>query len=236
MSRHLTLLTVALTLTLAGTAQAQNEASPDTKDRGRAAIEFEDDEIHLVAAYYYSQRNHDSRWLLIEAAVSTEDRMTIHRDSIRLVTPDGVEVTLAGQKPFSQDIQRIRLVMQNASTTRHGILSYFKRRGQNEESGSSSSPVDRSSMTTSSSTTSGSPGVICSSSRRPGPGRTAPTPSSSSMKACAPQYQSNWSETMRMPPPALSGGGPSRRRVAPPVFRRGGQTLHAASLPALDIS
>ena len=57
--------------------------------------------------------------------MSTDDRMTIHRDSIRLVTPDGVEIALAGQKPFAQDIQRIRLVVQNARTTRHGIGSYF---------------------------------------------------------------------------------------------------------------
>jgi hypothetical protein len=132
MSRHLTLLLVATTLTLAGTAQAQNEGFPNTKAQGRAAVEYEDDAIHLVAAYYYSQRNHDSRWLLVEAAVSTEDRMTIHRDSIRLVTPDGVEITLAGQKPFSQDIQRIRLDMQNARTTRHGIGSYFNRQRSEE--------------------------------------------------------------------------------------------------------
>ena len=133
MSRHLTLLSVAMTLTLAGTAQAQDERFPNTKAQGRAAVEYEDDEIHVVAAYYYSQRNHDSRWLLIEAGVSTEKRMTIHRDSIRLITPDGVEVTLAPQTRFSQDISRIRLLIQNASTTRHGILSYFNRRGQNED-------------------------------------------------------------------------------------------------------
>ena len=133
MSRHLTLLFVAITLTLGGTAQAQDERFPNTKARGRAAVEYEDDEIHVVAAYYYSQRNHDSRWLLIEAGVTAEKRMTIHRDAIRLITPDGVEVALAPQTRFSQDISRIRMLIQNASTTRHGILSYFNRRGQNED-------------------------------------------------------------------------------------------------------
>ena len=133
MSRYRTLLTVALTLTLAGTAQAQNELFPHTKDQGRAAIEYKDEEIHVVAAYYHSQFNHDSRWLLIEAAVSTEERMTIHRDSIRLITPDGVEVTLATQERFGRDIARVRLLVQQASMTRHGVRSYFNRRGQSAD-------------------------------------------------------------------------------------------------------
>ena len=132
MSRRLTLLSVALSLSLAGTAQAQNELFPHTKDWGRAAIQYKDDDIHLVAAYYYSQRNHDSHWLLIEAAVSTEERMTIHRDSIRLITPDGVEVTLAAQQRFGRDIPRVRLIIQNATTTRHDVRSYFNRRGRSE--------------------------------------------------------------------------------------------------------
>ena len=132
MSRHLTLLSVALAATLAGTARAQSELFPNTKELGGAAIQYKDDAVHLVAAYYYSQRNHDSPWLLIEAAVSTEERMTIHRDSIRLIAPDGVEVALATQRRFALDSRRTRLLVQQAATTRHGIRSYFNRRGRSE--------------------------------------------------------------------------------------------------------
>ena len=132
MSRQRTLLSVVLTLTVAGSAQAQNELFPYTKDWGRAAVQYKDDAIHLVAAYYYSQRNHDSRWLLIEAAVSTEARMTIHRDAIQLITPDGVEITLAAQERFARDIRRVRPLVQNATATRHGVRSYFNRRGWSE--------------------------------------------------------------------------------------------------------
>ncbi len=132
MLRRLTLVLLGMSLVFAGTARAQDELFPNTKDWGRAAIQYKDDTIHLVAAYYYSQRNHDSRWLLIEAAISTEERMTIHRDSIRLITPDGVEITLAAQERFARDIQRVRPLVQNAATTRHGIGSYFNRRSQSE--------------------------------------------------------------------------------------------------------
>jgi len=131
MSRRLTLLCVALAFTLIGTAQAQNELFPNTTELGGAAIQYKDDAVHLVAAYYYSQHNHDSRWLLIEAAVSTEERMTIHRDAIRLITPDGVDVTLATQRRFARDSQRTRLLIQQAATTRHGIGSYFTQRAEN---------------------------------------------------------------------------------------------------------
>ncbi len=132
MSRHLTLLSVALALTLAGTAQAQNELFPNTKELGGAAIQYKDDAVHVVAAYYYSQRNHDSVWLLIEAGVSTEERMTVHRDAIRLITPDGEELALATQASFGRDIERTRQLIQNAALTRHGVGSYFNRRPQSE--------------------------------------------------------------------------------------------------------
>jgi hypothetical protein len=132
MPHRLTLLTVVLSLTLAGTAWAQNELFPNTKDQGRAVVEYEDDAIQLVAAYNYSQLNHDSRWLLIEAAVSTEERMTVPREAFRLITPGGVEITLAAQRRFSSDIQRTRLLVQNASTTRHGVTLYFNQRTQSE--------------------------------------------------------------------------------------------------------
>ncbi len=132
MSRCLTLLLLGISLVVAGTAQAQNDLFPNTEERGRAAIEYRDDAIQFVAAYYYSQRNHDSVWLLIEAGVSTEERMTVHRDAIRLITPDGEELALATQASFGRDIERTRQLIQNAAVTRHRVESYFNRRPRSE--------------------------------------------------------------------------------------------------------
>ena len=115
----------------AGVAQ-EDDFYPHTQERGRAAIEYEDEEIHVVAAYYYSQRHHDSPWLLIEAAVSAERAMDIQRDEIRLVMPDGREVPLASQRRFRQDLWRVRPLLQNASVTRHGIGGYFKGRRETQ--------------------------------------------------------------------------------------------------------
>ncbi len=109
--------------------QITRELFPNTEDRGRAAVEFEDDDLHVVAAYYYSQRHHDSRWLLIEMAVTAGRAMRIDRDDVHLLTPAGRRVELATQRAWSQDHQRVRPILQNARTTRHGIGGYFTEGG-----------------------------------------------------------------------------------------------------------
>ena len=126
MAYRLTLLLLGTSLVVAATALAQNDLHPNTKEHGRAVVEYRDDAIQLVAAYYYSQRNHDSVWLLIEAGVSTEERMTVGRDAIRLITPDGEELALATQTSFGRDIRRTRRLVQNATVNRHDVRSYFK--------------------------------------------------------------------------------------------------------------
>lgn len=109
--------------------QTTRELFPNTKDQGRAAVEYQDDDLHVVAAYYYSQRHHDSRWLLIEIGVTASRVMRIDRDDIYLLTPDNRRVELATQRAWSQDHQRVRPIIQSAYTTRHGIGGYFTERG-----------------------------------------------------------------------------------------------------------
>ena len=108
-------------------AAAQGEF-PFTRERGRAAVEYRNNDIQVVAAYYYSQREHDSRWLLIQTAVSTARLTTIPRSAFALRTPAGREIPLATQERFGEDVGRVRLLLQNASTTRHNVTSYFNQR------------------------------------------------------------------------------------------------------------
>jgi hypothetical protein len=121
----------ALTIA-AGTAFAQEEFSSANRQRGRAAVEFRDKEIHVVAAYYYSQRNHDSRWLLIEAGVSTTADTTIARTAIALRTPQGREIPLATQRRIGEDVPRIEQLLQNAGVLSHNVASYFTQRDRME--------------------------------------------------------------------------------------------------------
>ena len=122
-------ISAGLVLGSAAAAIAQEDGYfPNTKRQGRAAVEYRDAEIHVVAAYTYSQQNHDSRWLLIETAISTTQNMTIDRQDIRLVAPDGRSVMLSSQDRFAADAARLQVLLQNASVTRHNVLSYFNQR------------------------------------------------------------------------------------------------------------
>jgi hypothetical protein len=117
----------------AATVIAQEDGYfPNTKRQGKAAGEYRDAEIHVVAAYMYSQQHHDSRWLLIESAISTTRNLTIDRQDIRLVAPNGRSVTLSSQERFAEDAGRIKMLLQNASVTRHNVLTYFNQRRQAE--------------------------------------------------------------------------------------------------------
>ena len=135
MGRHplsmLGLCGAALALSLQAVA-AQQEFSPANRQRGKAAVEYRDSDVHIVAAYYYSQRNHESHWLMIEAAMSTNDPETIARDAIALRTPEGREIPLASQRRVGEDVNRVRRLLQNASTVDHDVVSYFVQRDRAE--------------------------------------------------------------------------------------------------------
>ena len=112
---------------------AQEEFSSANRQRGRAAVEYRDADIHVVAAYYYSQRHHESRWLLIETGISTDDLTTIHRNAIALRTPQGREIPLASQRRVGEDVGRIEQLLQNAGVLSHNVASYFPQRDRTED-------------------------------------------------------------------------------------------------------
>lgn len=122
----------ATVIMAAGSAFAQEEFSSANRQRGRAAVEFRDSNTHVVAAYYYSQRNHDSRWLLIEAGVSATDSVTISRSDVMLRTPQGREIPLATQRRIGEDVNRIEQLLQNAGVLSHNVASYFTQRDRTE--------------------------------------------------------------------------------------------------------
>ena len=105
--------------------QTTHELFPNTTDLGRAAIEYEDDDLHVVAAYYHSQQRHDSKWLLLEVAASANRNIRIDREDVYLLTPDGRRVPLATQRAWSRDHQLVRPIMLQARSTRHPVGSYF---------------------------------------------------------------------------------------------------------------
>jgi len=123
---------MAVTAFGAAALAQEDDYFANTKRLGRAAVEYRDPDIHAVAAYYYSQYNHDTRWLLVQAALTTSSNLVIHRDDIRLVTPSGREIALPTQARVLRGVGQIRPVVLGASASRHDVLSYFNERDRPE--------------------------------------------------------------------------------------------------------
>lgn len=121
------IVATGLAIAAAGAVSAQ-EFSSANREVGRAAIQYRDPDIHVVAAYYYSQQNHDSRWIMIETAISTNELTTIHRNDISLRTPQGRVIPLATQRRVGEDVKRIEQLLQNARVVTHNVVSYFPQR------------------------------------------------------------------------------------------------------------
>ena len=120
-------------LAFAGSHVAAQQEFHSIKKLGQAAVQFKDKATHVVAAYYYSQRNHDSRWLYIQAALSTTRETIIHRNEILLRTPQGREIPLATQTRIGEDVKKVEQLLQNASVQSHNVASYFPQQDSFED-------------------------------------------------------------------------------------------------------
>jgi hypothetical protein len=92
---------------------------------GQALVEHSDGLTHVVVAYYYSQRQHDSRWILLELGLASTEPTEVRRSLIVLVNPAGRAVRLAAQSRWAQDPERSRQLLQHAEPSRHQVGSYF---------------------------------------------------------------------------------------------------------------
>ena len=113
------------TLALAVPQVTAQQGSPARK-LGKAVVEYRDKAIHLVIAYNYSQRNHDSTWLYLETAVTSPDDMKIRREDIALRTPQGQTIPLATQRQVGDDTKQVEQLLQNARSVSHDVPSYFR--------------------------------------------------------------------------------------------------------------
>ena len=107
-------------------AQGRPRELANVQELGAAAAEFDNGLVQAVVAYYYSQRNHDSRWLLVEFGLNSRQAADLRRDRIELVTPDGDVVPLAAQRAWGEDSTRARQLLQEAEPARHQVRSYFR--------------------------------------------------------------------------------------------------------------
>jgi hypothetical protein len=124
---------VALLVVVSAVVVTTQVQFPNTRSRGRSTVEFYDRQVRIVASYDYSQRNHDSRWLLVQTALSSKKRMTVERSGFALRTPDGKEISMATQERVGEETVAVQQLLQNAVTRRHDTTSYFSQRDRVED-------------------------------------------------------------------------------------------------------
>jgi hypothetical protein len=130
MKRSVLVLVLGLLTGIAATAGQQKEWSfPNTRAYGRATIQYLNQGIQVLINYDYSQRNHSTKWLLIDLAIASSQRFVLHKEHIKLLTPNGRELSVAPQEAIVADSAGVTKLLQNASVQRRPLISYFSQRG-----------------------------------------------------------------------------------------------------------
>ena len=111
---------------------ADDNAFPHTKPNARATVEYRDEKVQAVAIYDYTQRNHETAWILVQVGVALAERGAVRRDSFSVVQPGGRSVPLATQEQFLADSQVITKLRQNARIFQREVISYFPKSADGE--------------------------------------------------------------------------------------------------------
>jgi hypothetical protein len=140
MLRTIAILVAATLSTGAQLAQS----FPHTSKNGRATVVYRHEGLTVAANYDYSQRNHDTAWLLIDVALGSNTRFVLHRNDFTLVIPGGRTIKLASQEQGEADPNGINTLIQNARIHRQNLDGYFPQRNARETLHFFSLPFDRS--------------------------------------------------------------------------------------------
>jgi hypothetical protein len=119
---------IAAVITVAGGVPRAQTHAPSVKSLGNAIREYRDNRVHAVIAYEYSHRYHDGPWLLVDAALTTADRLTFHRADFKLMRPNETTVPLASESRFIANAAHINVVRQNARIWDRSLRPYFETR------------------------------------------------------------------------------------------------------------
>jgi hypothetical protein len=111
---------------------ADDNAFPHTKPNGRATVEYKDEKVQAVAIYDYSQRNHETDWLLVQIGVALSERGAVKRESFSVTMPGGRVVPLATQEQFLADSAKITKLRQNARIFQREVIGYFPKSADGE--------------------------------------------------------------------------------------------------------
>ena len=84
---------------------------PDARFGEPHLVVYDDGVVLASASYRYSQRRHDSPWLVLTLSLAAAEALTLRREDIVLVRPDGVEVPPATGRERARDVEGVRRLL-----------------------------------------------------------------------------------------------------------------------------
>ncbi len=92
-----------------------NTGFPDAGFGEPYLVMYDDGDFLASASYRYSQRHHDSPWLVVTLRIARSERvwrnLEIRREDIVLIRPDGIEVPPATQRERRDDREGLRRLL-----------------------------------------------------------------------------------------------------------------------------
>ncbi len=93
-----------------------NVRFPDPRAGEPHLVVYDDGVVLASASYRYSQRHHDSPWLVITLGLAASEALTIRREDIVLVRPDGIAAPPATERERDLDIEGVRRLLDERSS------------------------------------------------------------------------------------------------------------------------
>ena len=81
---------------------------PDARSGEPYLVVYDDGVVLASAAYRYSQRRHDSPWLVVGLDLAATETLSIRREDIALVRPDGLTARPATESERRRDLEGVR--------------------------------------------------------------------------------------------------------------------------------
>ncbi len=105
-----------------------NVSFPEARFGDSHVVLYDDGVLLTSAAYRYSQRRHDSQWVVVRVGLSASERMSIPRENFVLVRPDGIEIPAASRRDRRRDVEGVRLLMNERRNWRENAVRFPRRR------------------------------------------------------------------------------------------------------------
>ena len=104
-----------------------NVRFPDARFGEPYLVVYDGGDLLASASYRYSQRHHDSPWLVVTLGLAATEALTIRREDILMVRPDGIAVPPATERERDRDVEGMRRLLDERAAWPDSLSFAFPR-------------------------------------------------------------------------------------------------------------